>query len=85
MGRAPGSRQCASLSRTDPAFAAPPHPSGFADTRQIAQALPQTPNPRAIFDAMLTDINVMWLNGTGSAMLVMELQSSVDRILRRNR
>jgi multiple sugar transport system substrate-binding protein len=68
-----------------PESAALPHRSEYANTAQIARSLPQTPNQRGIFNAMFTDMNAMWLNGTEPQAALDAMQASVERILRRNR
>jgi multiple sugar transport system substrate-binding protein len=68
-----------------PEFAALPHREEFAGTAEIARALPQTPNQRGIFNAMFTDMNAMWLTGTEPQDALDAMQTSVERILRRNR
>lgn len=66
-------------------FAALPHRAEFAGTSQIARSLPQTQNQRAIFNAMFTEFNGMWLAGTEPQAAIDAMQGSVERILRRNR
>lgn len=62
-----------------------PHRAEFADTAKAATALPQIQNERAIYNAMTTDLNAMWLTGTDPQSAVDAMQASVERILRRNR
>ena len=68
-----------------PKFAALPHRQEYAGTVEAATALPQVQNSRAVFEAMFTDFNAMWLTGTEPSEALASMQSSVDRILRRNR
>lgn len=68
-----------------PEFAALPHRQDYAGTVDAATALPQAQNSRGVFEAMFTDFNAMWLTGTEPAEALANMQSSVDRILRRNR
>ena len=68
-----------------PEFAALPHRSQYANTSLIARAVPTTTNQRAIFNAMMTDFNAMWLTGAEPQAALDAAQSGVERILRRNR
>lgn len=68
-----------------PEFAALPHRSSFANTSEIAHAVPQTQNQRGIFNAMISDFNAMWLAGTDPQTALDSAQANVERILRRNR
>jgi multiple sugar transport system substrate-binding protein len=68
-----------------PEFAALPHRADFAATADNATSLPAVQNQRGIFDAMISDFNAMWLTGAQPADALAAMQSSVDRILRRNR
>ncbi|KAF0116530.1 MAG: multiple sugar transport system substrate-binding protein [Rhodobacteraceae bacterium] len=68
-----------------PEFAALPHRSEYAATADNATALPVVQNQRAIFSAMITDLNAMWLTGTEPADALAAMQDGVDQILRRNR
>lgn len=68
-----------------PKFKALPFRTDYAATADNATALPAVQNQRAIFNAMITDFNAMWLTGTEPAEALASMQSSVDRILRRNR
>ena len=65
-------------------FANLPHRSSFANTSEIAHAVPQTLNQRGIFNAMITDFNAMWLAGTEPQAALEAAQAGVDRILRRS-
>jgi multiple sugar transport system substrate-binding protein len=62
-----------------------PHRAEFADTAKAATALPQIQNERAIYNAMTTDLNAMWLTGTDPQTAVDAMQAGAERILRRNR
>ncbi|WP_438749102.1 extracellular solute-binding protein [Pararhizobium sp. O133] len=66
-------------------FKALPHRAEFADTTKNATALPQIQNQRAVYNAMTTDLNAMWLTGTDPQTAVDAMQAGVERILRRNR
>jgi multiple sugar transport system substrate-binding protein len=66
-----------------PEFAALPHRSSYANTAQIARALPQTQNQRAIYNAMISDITSTWLAGAEPQAALDSAQSQVERILRR--
>jgi multiple sugar transport system substrate-binding protein len=68
-----------------PEFAALPHRSSFANTSDIAHAVPQTQNQRGVFNAMISDFNAMWLGGTEPQAALDAAQANVERILRRNR
>jgi multiple sugar transport system substrate-binding protein len=68
-----------------PEFAELPHRSSFAATAANARALPQTQNQRGVYNAMVSDFNGMWLAGTEPQAALEAMQSSVERILRRNR
>jgi multiple sugar transport system substrate-binding protein len=68
-----------------PEFAALPHRSSFANTSEIANAVPRTQNQRGIFNAMISDFNAMWLGGTEPQAALDAAQANVERILRRNR
>jgi multiple sugar transport system substrate-binding protein len=68
-----------------PEFAALPHRADFAATADNATALPAVQNQRGVFNAMITDMNAMWLTGTEPADALAAMQESVDAILRRNR
>jgi multiple sugar transport system substrate-binding protein len=66
-----------------PEFAALPHRSSFANTSEIAHAVPATQNQRGIFNAMISDFNAMWLAGADPQTALDSAQSGVERILRR--
>jgi multiple sugar transport system substrate-binding protein len=66
-------------------FKALPHRAEFADTANNATALPQIQNQRAVYNAMITDFNAMWLTGTEPQTALEAMQSGVERVLRRNR
>ncbi|MDQ0322389.1 multiple sugar transport system substrate-binding protein [Pararhizobium capsulatum DSM 1112] len=66
-------------------FKALPHRAEFADTANNATALPQIQNQRAVYNAMITDFNAMWLTGTEPQAALEAMQSGVERVLRRNR
>lgn len=68
-----------------PEFAALPHRNDFAATADNATALPPVQNQRGVFNAMITELNAMWLAGTEPADALAAMQESVDAILRRNR
>jgi multiple sugar transport system substrate-binding protein len=68
-----------------PEFAALPHRNEFAATADNATALPPVQNQRGVFNAMITELNAMWLAGTEPADALAAMQESVDAILRRNR
>lgn len=67
------------------ALAKLPHRTEYAGTAKIARALPAIQNQRAIQDAMITNINATWLNGTSPADALSSAQAAVERILRRSR
>jgi multiple sugar transport system substrate-binding protein len=66
-------------------FKALPHRSEFADTAKNATALPQVQNQRAVYNAMFTDFNAMWLTKTDPQAALEAMQAGVERVLRRNR
>lgn len=66
-------------------FKALPHRAEFADTANNATALPQIQNQRAVYNAMITDFNAMWLTGSDPQAALEAMQSGVERVLRRNR
>lgn len=66
-------------------FKALPHRAEFADTVNNATALPQIKNQRAVYNAMITDFNAMWLTGTEPQAALEAMQTGVERVLRRNR
>lgn len=68
-----------------PEFASLPHRTEYAETATRARALPPAQNQRAIFNAMFTDFNAIWLTGTEPADALAAMQASVEQILRRNR
>ena len=68
-----------------PEFQALPHRAEYAETAQIARAVPRTQNQRAVFNAMISDFNAMWLTGTEPQAALDAAQAGVERILRRNR
>ncbi|WP_244475273.1 extracellular solute-binding protein [Rhizobium sp. Leaf341] len=67
------------------AFKALPHRNEFAATATNATALPQVQNQRAVYNAMITDLNAMWLTGTEPQAALSAMQAGVERVLRRNR
>lgn len=66
-------------------FKALPHRNEFSATAANATALPQVQNQRAVYNAMITDLNAMWLTGTEPQAAIEAMQAGVDRVLRRNR
>ena len=68
-----------------PEFAGLPHRQEYAETSVNARALPQTQNQRGVYNAMVSDLNGMWLAGTDPQAALEAMQAGVDRILRRNR
>ncbi|MBY3128809.1 extracellular solute-binding protein [Rhizobium laguerreae] len=66
-------------------FKALPHRAEFADTAKNATSLPQIQNQRAVYNAMITDLNAMWLTGTDPQATLEAMQDGVERVLRRNR
>jgi multiple sugar transport system substrate-binding protein len=68
-----------------PEFQELPHRNDFAATADIVHAVPRTQNQRAVFNAMFTDFNGMWLTGAEPQAALDAAQASVERILRRNR
>ncbi|WP_426233409.1 extracellular solute-binding protein [Pararhizobium sp. DWP3-4] len=66
-------------------FKSLPHRAEFADTTNNATALPQIQNQRAVYNAMITDFNAMWLTSTDPQAALDAMQSGVERVLRRNR
>ena len=62
-----------------------PHRASYANTSEIARAVPQTQNQRGIFNAMISDFNAMWLGGAEPQAALDAAQAGVERILRRNR
>jgi multiple sugar transport system substrate-binding protein len=68
-----------------PEFQALPHRAEFADTSKNATALPAIQNQRAVYNAMITDFNAMWLTQTDPQAALDAMQAGVERVLRRNR
>ncbi|WP_426130931.1 extracellular solute-binding protein [Pararhizobium sp. PWRC1-1] len=66
-------------------FKSLPHRAEFAETTSNATALPQIQNQRAVYNAMITDFNAMWLTSTDPQAALDAMQSGVERVLRRNR
>lgn len=66
-------------------FQALPHRAEFADTSKNATALPAIQNQRAVYNAMMTDFNAMWLTQADPQAALDAMQSAVERVLRRNR
>lgn len=66
-------------------FQALPHRAEFADTSKNATALPTIQNQRAVYNAMITDFNAMWLTQTDPQAALDAMQAGVERVLRRNR
>lgn len=66
-------------------FKALPHRAEFADTSKNATALPAIQNQRAVYNAMITDFNAMWLTQTDPQAALEAMQAGVERVLRRNR
>jgi multiple sugar transport system substrate-binding protein len=66
-----------------PEFAALPHRTNISNTSQIARAVPTTQNQRAIFNAMMSEFNAMWLTGADPQAALDGAQAQVERILRR--
>ena len=65
------------------AFKALPHRAEYAGTAAIARALPPIQNQRGIQDAMVGGLSAIWLTGQDPSVALGDLQSRVDRILRR--
>lgn len=68
-----------------PEFQALPHRAEFADTSKNATALPAIQNQRAVYNAMMTDFNAMWLTQAEPQAALDAMQAGVERVLRRNR
>ena len=68
-----------------PEFQALPHRAEFADTSKNATALPAIQNQRAVYNAMMTDFNAMWLTQADPQAALDAMQAGVERVLRRNR
>ena len=62
-----------------------PHRAEFADTSKNATALPAIQNQRAVYNAMMTDFNAMWLTQADPQAALDAMQAGVERVLRRNR
>lgn len=67
------------------AFKALPHRSEYAETSQIAHALPAIQNQRAIQDVMLSELTAIWLTGADPKTALEQTQARVDQTLRRAR
>lgn len=64
-------------------FKALPHRTEYADTTQIARALPPVQNQRAIQDTMISGLSAIWLTDEEPKAALTKIQSRVDQILRR--
>ena len=67
------------------AFKALPHRSEYAATAQAAHALPQIQGQRAIQDAMLSELNAIWLTDTDPKAALGQMQARVDQIIKRGK
>lgn len=65
-------------------FKALPHRSEYVATTSIAHALPPIPNQRGIQDVMVSGLSAVWLTGEDPQAALTEIQSSVDRVLKRS-
>ena len=66
-------------------FKALPHRSEYADTSKRARALPPIQNQRGIQDAMLSELNSIWLTDADPKTVLAQMQSRVDQAIRRGK
>ena len=67
------------------AFRKLPHRAEYADTIRIAHSLPAIRNQRSIQDDMVSELSAIWLTGREPASALEQMQSRVERDLRRAR
>ena len=66
------------------AFKALPHRTEYAETAATARAFPPIQNQRGIQDVMVSGLSAIWLTGQDPDAALADMQSRVDRILRRS-
>ncbi len=66
------------------AFKKLPHRTEYADTASFARALPPIQNQRGIQDVLVSGLSAIWLTGQDPQTALTDMQSRVDRVLRRS-
>ena len=66
------------------AFKQLPHRSEYAETASIARALPPIQNQRGIQDVMVSGLSAIWLTDADPKAALADMQSRVERVLKRS-